>query len=332
MAKQLRQIGKASNTQQTQDLPAMKAGELGDMATRYLMDLEVKNYSKESIKTKKSQFRVFIEWAVERDLRRPQVFTKPIIESYQRHLWRYRQSNGKRLSVTTQRGRLGALQNFFSWLARKDYILANPASDLEMPRKEIRLPEQSLSINEVKRVLNVPDVTDELGIRNRTILEVFYSTGIRRSELAKIDVSDLHEDRGTLQIRQGKGKKDRVVPIGKTALQWVARYLDHVRHLLVMDVNESALFLTVHGDRVTKEMLSRLVKKSIEEAEIGRSGSCHLLRHSCATHMLEGGADIRYIQQLLGHSKLDTTAIYTQVSIQQLREVHASCHPLEIGK
>ena len=133
-------------------------------------------------------------------------------------------------------------------------------------------------------------------------------------------------------MRQGKGHKDRVVPVGSRALEWVVRYLEEVRPRLMLHAQERALFLTSYGEPFNPDVLSRMVSKWLKQADINRPGSCHLIRSTCATHMLEGGADIRFIQQLLGHEKLETTAIYTQVSIEQLKAVHGKTHPAETGK
>lgn len=158
---------------------------------------------------------------------------------------------------------------------------------------------------------------------------MFYSCGLRRAELARLELTDLNRDRRTLQIRQGKGNKDRVIPIGTRALAWAERYLNEVRPRLCLDTRQRALFLTGYGGPFNPDVLSRMVAGFMRKAQLGRPGSCHLFRHTCATHLLEGGADIRYIQQLLGHEKLETTAIYTEVSITQLQLVHARCHPAE---
>jgi len=175
----------------------------------------------------------------------------------------------------------------------------------------------------------MPDITDPLGIRDRAILELFYSTGIRRMEMTNLETADLNREKKLLAIRQGKGHKDRVVPVGTRALQWVEKYLEDVRSLLVLDQDVQALFLSGYGEGFNPDVLGRKIVQYIKKADIGRTGGAHLLRHTCATHMLEGGADIRYIQQLLGHEKLETTAIYTEVSIIQLQAVHGRCHPAE---
>ncbi len=210
-------------------------------------------------------------------------------------------------------------------MTRQNVIVHNPASELEMPRMEKRLPGAAMSSEQVEALLKAPDLSDPYGIRDRAILELFYSSGLRRSELCNLVMSDLNAEKRTLAVRKGKGNKDRVVPVGIRALEWIERYLKEVRPRLCLDSHVQALFLTGYGEKFSADVLSHSMSKWM--AKVGVRGSCHLLRHTCATHMLEGGADIRYIQQLLGHEKLDTTAIYTEVSIKQLLEVHARCHP-----
>jgi integrase/recombinase XerD len=249
-----------------------------------------------------------------------------MLESYQRWLYRYRKPNGQPLGITTQRARLGAVQRFFAWLCRQNLLHANPAADLELPRKRPRNLPKALTLDEVNRILNLPDIADPLGLRDRAMLEVFYATGLRRSELVGLDHEDLDPGLGVLRVR-GKGNKQRMVPLGSRAVHWLSRYLAEVRPVLATDLNEHALFLSGYGERFSASYVGNWVRKQMDKAEIGRTGSCHLLRHSCATHMLEGGADIKIIQQLLGHARLDTTQIYTEVGIQTLREVHARTHP-----
>lgn len=300
---------------------------LASLIDAWFRRLEERAYSLRTVEARKWALRTFLHWAGERDLRRPDQITKPILESYQRWLFRYRKTDGKPLGVTTQRGRLGAIQNFFTWLCRENTLHANPAADLELPRKPNKTLPKSLSLDEVQAVLNVPDVSDQLGIRDRAILETFYSTGIRRAECARLDVDDLDRARSLLTVRKGKGNKDRVVPVGERALHWIGLYLEKTRPLLETPQSGRALFISGYGERLSAGYIGNWVRRVIDASGIGRIGSCHLLRHSCATHMLENGADIRFIQQLLGHARLDTTQIYTDVSIVQLREVHARTHP-----
>lgn len=300
---------------------------LARLIDEWFRRLEERAYSLRTVEARKWALRTFVRWAEERDLRRAEQITKPILESYQRWLFQYRKADDKPLGVTTQRARLGAVQMFFAWLCKENRLAANPAADLELPRKPNKTLPKSLSLEEVHAVLNVPDVSDLLGIRDRAILEVFYATGIRRAELARLDVDDLDRERGLITVRKGKGGKDRVVPAGECALHWLEKYQEKTRRLLETPQSERALFLSGYGERLSAGYIGNWVRRVIDAAGIGRTGSCHVLRHSCATHMLENGADIRFIQQLLGHARLDTTQIYTDVSIVQLREVHARTHP-----
>lgn len=302
---------------------------LATYADEYLEWMRVHNRTPEAVEGRANELRVFLRWTDERGLILPEQITRSILESYQRFLWNYRKKNGQPLGITTQRARLGALQNLFSWLCKRHLLEANPSSELELPRPEKRLPIESLSIGEVEKLLSTPDVSDPLGIRDRAILEVFYSTGIRRAELARLELADINREKHILRVRLGKGRKDRVVPLGARALRWVVKYIEDVRPLLVVSADQQALFISGYGGPFNADVLGRKVVEYFEKSEIGRRGGAHLLRHTCATHLLEGGADIRYIQQLLGHEKLETTAIYTEVSITQLQAVHARCHPAE---
>jgi integrase/recombinase XerD len=308
--------------------PAGEPGTLEGEFRRYLEHLEVRNYSSSTINGTRQKVRDFITWAAARELTDPKEITMAVLEAYQREIHRHRKTNGKPLTATTQRSYISIIKLFFGWMTKRRIIAANPASELDLPRPEKRLHEEALAIGEIDTVLNIPDISDPLGLRNRTMLEVFYSTGLRRSELTRLETTDINHERGTLRVRQGKGKKDRVVPIGQSALEWIARYLDQARPRLAVGPS-AILFLTSYGEGFNPDTLSRLVSDLLKKANIGRPGSCHLIRHTCATHMLEGGADIRYIQQLLGHESLETTAIYTETSITQLKEIHAQTHPAE---
>jgi len=212
-------------------------------------------------------------------------------------------------------------------MCKENIILATPASELELPKKQAKILPKSLSKSELHDLLSLPDVEDVLGMRDRAILEVLYSCGLRRSELTKLDLEDVDLERKILTVRKGKGGKSRVVPLGEKAVYWVNYYLQKGRPRLEIDFNERALFISGYGTRINSSYLGNWVKRSMKQVGIEKEGSCHLLRHTCATHMLDNGADIRYIQQLLGHASLDTTQIYTEVSIVALQEVHARTHP-----
>lgn len=273
----------------------------------------------------------FIRWCDARGIRQPQEITRAILTRYQHHLYHYRKSDGAPLAFSTQANRLHALKAFFKWLARENHLLHNPASELILPKLPQRLPQVVLKIEEIEAILNQPDVTTLSGIRDRAMLETLYSTAIRRMELAQLKVFDLDTRHGTLMVRHGKGGRERMVPVGQRACAWLDRYLNEVRSQLAAGIDEGALFLTDYGEAFEKNRLGDLVKRYIAHAGLTVAGACHLFRHACATHMLENGADIRFIQVLLGHSELSTTQIYTQVSIVKLKEIHAATHPAKLA-
>jgi integrase/recombinase XerD len=299
----------------------------------YLEAMLVRNFSKRTLLYRRRAIGYFIVWAEQRGLSRPAEITKPILERYQRFLVLFRKVNGEPLTFQTQFGYLLALRGLFKWLAKENRIPYNPASELELPKLEQRLPKFVLTADEADLVIGQADVQTAAGIRDRAILETFYSTGIRRSELVNLSIYDIDSRRGTLTVRQGKGRKDRVVPIGDRALAWVERYRDKVRPtLLVGGYAGVTLFLTDQGEPFNADRLSHIVHGYIAAAQLGKKGSCHLFRHTMATLMLENGADIRFIQSILGHQNLATTQIYTLVSIQALKQIHDATHPARLER
>jgi integrase/recombinase XerD len=298
----------------------------------FLEWLRVRNYSEETVVHRETHLRGFIAWCDERGVSRPQEVTRPILERYQRYLFLYRKANGEALSGRSQHMRLVPVKLWFRWLVKQNRILSNPAADIDMPRVEKRLPKHILSAEEAERVLNVPDVSSALGIRDRAILETFYSTGIRRAELVNLHVHDIDPDRGTVMIREGKGKRDRLIPIGARALAWIRKYLDDVRPQLSLADDEGVLFLAVTGESIGTRSMGLMVSEYIKRSGVNKSGSCHLFRHTMATLMLENGADVRFVQVMLGHAQLTSTQIYTQVAIRALKEIHTATHPARLER
>lgn len=294
---------------------------------RYLAHLEERNYSPRTIETREAYLRYLIAWCDERSITKPQQIDRPILERYQRHLFYYRKRDGEPLTTRSQHQRIIPLRHWFRWLVRQGHLLYSPAADLELPRMEKRLPKAILSAREAEMVLAVPNVGNAVGLRDRAILETFYSTGMRRLELVNLTVHNIDAERGTVMIRQGKGKKDRLIPIGERALAWIEKYRDSARPELVTGKDDGTLFLSEWGEAFALNAMTRLVRIYVEKSGVGKKGACHLFRHTMATLMLEGGADIRFIQAMLGHAELSTTEIYTQVSIRLLQSVHAATHP-----
>lgn len=288
-----------------------------------------RGYAEQTTFLREDAVRRFIRWCGERSIDRPQDVTRPILDRYRRHLYHYRKASGEPLSFATQQQRLLPIRAFFKWLAKENYILSNPASELELPRVHRRLPSHILNREEVEQVMALTLVHGgEKGVRDRAILETLYTSGIRRGELVNLKLYDVDLKNGSLFIREGKGKKDRYVPLGNRASQWIRRYVEEVRPELVIEPDQGFLFLHEFGERFEKNRLSDLVKRYLRAAGI-EAGSCHLFRHAMATQMLENGADIRFIQAILGHAQLTTTEIYTHVTIVKLKEVHALTHPAE---
>ena len=302
------------------------ADELRQHMAQHLRWLQVHNFSPATIKCRESDLLLFALWCDERNVVRPADVTRPMLERYQRHLFLYRKSDGKPLSFTSQSHRLLSLKVFFRWLVKHDFLLSNPASELELPRPSRRLP-HILSPQELANILNGCVLSRPDGVRDRAMVEVLWATGIRRMELAGLTLSSIDAERGTLMVRRGKGRKDRLVPIARRAIDWVEKYLADARPALLVPPDPGALFLTNGGEPFTVEHLSVLIRKRLDGAGVTKPGACHLFRHSMATAMLEGGADVRFIQQLLGHTNLNSTTLYTQVSIRKLLEVYAETHP-----
>jgi integrase/recombinase XerD len=297
-------------------------------AAAFLAHLAARAYSQASIDAHRWALRQFTAWTAMRAMHDPAAFTRVDLEAYQLFLHHYRSPRGgKPLVTNTQLARLGCVRRFFAWLCRSGTIPANPAADLDLPRKQARRLPKALDENEIQRLLAIPNPADPFGLRDRAILELFYATGIRRSEMAKLDHGDYDPHTRTLLVRKGKNGKDRMLPVGERAAAWLDRFLAESRPLFDHLPQETALFLTGYGERFTPAYLGNWIKKLLKRCGIDKPGSCHLWRHSCATDMHRGGADIRYVQEMLGHARMETTQIYTHVHIEELRQVHARCHP-----
>lgn len=290
--------------------------------------MAVRGYSRTTIERYHVSLALFADWAVARGVEQPREVTRPVVEAYQRALFHFRQVNGKPLTFRSQTARLVALRQFYRWLARSHRVLINPTAELELPRVPRWQPRRAMTIAEVEDVLAQPDLNGPDGLRDRAVLEVFYSTGIRASELAALTVFDLDIASGSLAVNAGKGGRSRVVPIAERAVGWCEKYLlDSRPQLAVPPDDGDRLFVNNRGTALSAKRLTAIARKHLDSAGVTKPGACHLFRHTAATLMLEGGADIRFIQQLLGHAELTTTQLYTHVSIAALKAVHERTHP-----
>lgn len=291
----------------------------------------MKGYTETTVEERLPVFQYFIAWCDERGITQVTDITRHVLERYQRHLFYHRKPNGEPLTIGTQHSRLAPLKTWFKWLAKQNHILYNPASELELPKLPKRLPRSILNIQEVEAIMAEANPDTAEGLRDRAMLEVLYSTGLRRMELAGLALYDVDVHRGVVFVREGKGRKDRVVPIGERALAWVDRYLVEARPQF-MTVEHDTLFVNDYGEPIGEHTVVKKVKHHIERAGIKKTGATHLFRHTMATHMLEAGADIRILQAILGHAKLTTTEIYTHVSIEHLKAIHTATHPAKLKR
>lgn len=226
--------------------------------------------------------------------------------------------------------RLSSLRSFFKWAFLQGYITANPTEDLESPKIEKRIP-FSLSYEQIQRLFDQPDLDSYLGFRDRAIMELFYSSGLRVSELVDLNREDFDRDQLLIKVR-GKGKKERIVPLTKNAAEWISSYLEHhERHREIdghlAEADPHAIFLNRHGLRLTTRSVDRKFDKYLTASGLAGHVTPHTIRHTIATHWLEKGMDLKTIQTILGHSSLATTTIYTQVSTGLKKKVYEETHP-----
>ena len=290
--------------------------------------LAAHNYAHTTLIDRSFYLAKFVAWAGAAECLPARDVTLPVLEAYQRHVSLRRKSDGMPLSWSTQSKCLIPLRAFFSWAAKSRRIAYNPASELVMPRQEHKLPSATLSHDEAELVLSVPDTTTPIGLRDRTVMELLYATAMRRGEVVGLDLPDVDLARRWLTLRHTKNRWDRVVPMGERAAAWLVRYLADARPELV-GRRRSRCGVPRHqrgapGGHVADRGRSTATSRGRGS---GKTGSCHLFRHSAATLMVERGADIRYVQELLGHRDLSSTHIYTRVAPERLAAIHAATHP-----
>lgn len=220
---------------------------------------------------------------------------------------------------------VSSLRKFFQYLAQEKIIEKDPMLLIDTPKKKQHLP-QVLTKEEVEKLLHSPNTGQVLGLRDRAMLELMYATGLRISEIINLKLEDLHLTMGTLQTL-GKGHKERIVPVGDEAIKWINRYLEEARPKLLKQKRSNYLFLNFHGNNLTRQGVWKNLKAEVRKAGIQKNITPHTLRHSFATHILENGADLRIVQELLGHADISTTQIYTHLSNKQLADIYNRAHP-----
>lgn len=315
------------------------------MAERFSEWLEAINYSPKTRVNYTRDVKLLLAWLSENTAINSIVEVTPAhLQQYQIWLYNFernqdndngatKEKEARRLSVGTQANRLAAVRKFFSWLLSEQQIAYNPATTLQLPKQPQRLPRGVLTKSEARRLIEATPTTKPRDIRDRAILETLYATGIRRAELLALTIYDADLQAATLRIEHGKGNTKRVVPLTQTAIAALKLYLEEARSLFAHEAGQVRLFVSSRsGGPLDDDDIVRIVAKAANRARIRKHITPHTLRHTCATHLLKGRADIRQIQKLLGHRRLSSTEVYTRVELTDLHEVIARCHPREKQK
>ncbi len=234
----------------------------------------------------------------------------------------YLQKKGRATSSISRS--LASIRSLYQYLLNEGLISSDPTVNLESPKPEKKLP-CILSLSEVDKLLNQPDANSKMGIRDRAMLELLYATGIRVSELVRLNINDINIDMGFISCKNQD--KERVIPIGSMAKKALKNYIDDCRIKLIKENIEAALFVNYYGKRLTRQGFWKIIKRYTEKANIDKKITPHTLRHSFATHLIQNGADLKSVQEMLGHSDISTTQIYMQITQNKIKDVYNKAHP-----
>lgn len=304
------------------------------LVSRYLAAREAEGIRKATRQLQNVHLCAFVLWLAERgafDLRH---VTPEDLRAYQRHLVTYRYSRSKaesepkkKLAPRSRYDALATICRLFRWLVTSRLLLADPSATLELGRRQRFQPANVLTEAEVQRLLDAPDASSHLGLRDRALLELLYSSGLRRAEASALDVGDVDLGGGTVLVASGKGGRSRLVPLGERAAAVLRHYIESARPALLKRAGVTALFLSAAGNRFCRESIWSRVRLAARCAGIARNVAPHALRHTLATHLLRAGANLRHVQAILGHARIDTTEAYTHLDIEDLARAHARSHP-----
>ncbi len=310
----------------------MNENSLESLLAVYVRSLKVHNLAQGTISGATWMLGKFFDYLESFEITHVEQNTSQMVRDYQMSLYQTLNSRGQPNAISHQNRMLSAVKNFTRFLKDNDYIVSDPGRSVACAKEPKRLPRSVLTPSEARKIIHAPDVKTAIGYRDRTILEVLYSSGIRKTEVNNLSLGDVDYHDGFLRIIEGKGKKDRIVPIGRIASRYLENYTKSVRPELISDPYNHHLFLTLRGKRFSKNVVWELIKKYAKKAKIKKNVHPHTFRHSCATSMLKNKADIRTIQKLLGHASLNSTQVYTHLSITDLKNIHSRCHPRERDK
>lgn len=301
---------------------------LTDCLTYYLEYCLSHGESSATLVGKKHYINRFVVWCMLHEVEEINQVTQRLVDDYQVHAYRnYQGRNGGQIQMDSLRNIMTSIKRFVWRLYCNDIVEHNPLDKMELPKKPKRLPKNILDKDEVLQVFELPLMFGLIGYRDRALLELLYASAVRRRELVELRLKNVDLKNNVLMVRQGKGQKDRRVPLSERACQWLAFYIRDVRPRLTTIQSLDFLFLNHRGRAFSPHTASDLVHKYLLTSGVVDEGACCVFRHSAATHMLEEGADLRYIQEFLGHADISTTQIYTHVSIKKLQEVYSHTHP-----
>jgi integrase/recombinase XerD len=294
----------------------------------YLQLCEARGQASDTIRGKKSGLKKFFVWCLTQNIHYIDDVTLDLMDSYMAYLNRYRQVlKDAPLCLAQKRNLLTFVKTFIEKMHAKALLDTNPLLHMELPSKGRALPKAVFNEIEVEKMLSYTLQFGTRGYRDRVVMETFYATGIRRTELLHLDIDDVNLSDNLLRVNHGKGNKERIVPISPRACEWIAMYLTKIRPHFASIASGSALFLANNGKQYKAGKLSEMVGRYVRLSGMKRGGACHLFRHATATIMLDNGAELRHVQEMLGHADISTTQIYTHVSRVKLSEVYNRSHP-----
>lgn len=306
---------------------------------RYLEARQSSGIRPATVRLQRALLAAFLRWLAERGVRDLRHVAPEDVRAYQRHLamYRYRRSKAegaphKQLAQRSRYDALAAVRRFFRWLVEVRLLLADPAASQEPGRRRRFQPANVLTEAEARSLLEAPDTRTPIGLRDRALVELLYSSGLRRAEAAALDLTDVDLTGGTVLVRAGKGGRSRLVPLGENAARVLGLYVERARPGLLRRPGVSALFLAADrcgqtGNRLSTASIRARIALLAQKAGIQRQVTPHALRHSLATHLLRAGAGLRHVQAILGHARIDTTEAYTHLDAGDLARAHARCHP-----
>lgn len=317
--------------------------------TDYKKHLQARHLAAATIEQQINMLEHFYQWLAQRpcgSLRDLRDLDLTDILTYKKHLAKPRKTTGKTNSLGYQHIQLRSIKNYTAYLKEHDQLLIDPCENLPVLRTPKTLPKGVLSNSQVMKLLRMCDLSDPFGFRDRAIMEMLFSCGLRGRELSRLTIYDPDFDKRTLRIHQAKGRKDRIVPIGKAALEYLREYIARVRPI-ILGKNQSnqssrvfnkrangaaALFLSQAGTPLRVDTLWKIIRGYRKNANLSQTVTTHSFRHSCATEMLKGGASIRHVQEMLGHADISTTQIYTHLAKADLQKIHQKTAPSERRK